>query len=417
MVGSSLSGYIHGLIIDKKRNTKWSKIALISSFIISIGLLGFFKYSDFFIENINNIFKSEISLLRISLPIGISFYTFQILSYNIDVYKNEAKVQKSFIKFATYVALFPQLIAGPIVRYTTIEEQLTYRVTNIDNISSGMKRFIIGLGKKVLIANTLAEVSNIFLTSSEKSVLFYWIVAITFTLHIYFDFSGYSDMAIGLGKIFGFDFLENFNYPYISTSITDFWRRWHISLSTWFRDYVYIPLGGNRCSKLKWIRNVLVVWFLTGFWHGAEWNFIIWGLYFGIILLLEKLVFHKVLPKLPKFIKHIYTLFLVIIGFVIFNATSLTDVLTSLEGMFGLLDIPLSNFETIYYLKSYLVVTLVAIVGATPLMKTLIIKIKNNQKGEKVLTVLEPIFCLILLLAVTASLVDGSFNPFLYFRF
>ena len=287
MIGSSLSGYIHGLLIEKARGTKYAKIPLISSVVVSIGLLGFFKYSNFFIKNINSLFKTNIGLLSIALPIGISFYTFQILSYTIDVYRGEAKVQKNPIAFATYVSLFPQLIAGPIVRYSTVQDELDNRKHSFSDIAYGVGRFAIGLGKKIIISNTLAEFGNILNGLSERTVLSYWIYAITFTLQIYFDFSGYSDMAIGLGRVFGFHFLENFNYPYISKSITEFWRRWHMSLGTWFRDYVYIPLGGNRVPKWRWLLNTMIVWMLTGFWHGAEWNFIIWGLYFGVILLLK----------------------------------------------------------------------------------------------------------------------------------
>ncbi|MBQ9745678.1 MAG: MBOAT family protein, partial [Clostridia bacterium] len=298
MVCSSLSGYIHGLLIEKFRGTGFSKAALISSLVVGLGLLGFFKYSDFFIQNMNNIFKTEISLLSVALPIGISFYTFQVLSYTIDLYRGDAKVQKNFFDFTTYVSLFPQLIAGPIVRYATVQDEIEHRTHSFEDIAYGVGRFAIGLGKKILLSNTLAELGVILAGLSQRTVLSYWISAIAFTLQIYFDFSGYSDMAIGLGRVFGFHFLENFDYPYISGSVTEFWRRWHISLGTWFRDYVYIPLGGNRVPKWRWVLNILIVWALTGFWHGAEWNFIIWGLYYGIILLIEKLFLLKALEKL-----------------------------------------------------------------------------------------------------------------------
>ncbi|HKM29851.1 MAG TPA: MBOAT family O-acyltransferase [Bacilli bacterium] len=417
MIGSSLLGFIHGLVIDKYRGTKGAKVALASSIISSVVILGFFKYADFFIENINDLLALELGLLHIALPIGISFYTFQILSYTIDVYRGEAKVQKSFIKFATYVSLFPQLIAGPIVRYTTIEEQLTTRHTSWDDIYIGSKRFIIGLAKKVIIANTLAEVGVLFANSADKSVALYWLLAISFMLQIYFDFSGYSDMAIGLGRIFGFDFLENFNYPYIAKSITEFWRRWHISLSTWFRDYIYIPLGGSRVNFLKWVRNILLVWLLTGFWHGSEWNFILWGVYFGVLLILEKLFIGKILERLPKIVHHFYLLFLVLIGFVIFNSNGLKDMVTNFSGLFGGLDIPAINKETIYYLRNYIVPIFVAIIGSTPLLTKAIVKIKSYKKGEKIIKILEPIFLVVLLLTVTGCLISGSFNPFLYFRF
>ncbi|MDD3349154.1 MAG: MBOAT family O-acyltransferase [Bacilli bacterium] len=417
MIASSLLGYIHGLLIDKYRGTKKAKVALISSIICGVGILGFFKYADFFIANINDLFKSELGLLHIALPIGISFYTFQILSYTIDVYRGQAQVQKSFIKFATYVSLFPQLIAGPIVRYTTIEDQLSQRSSSWDNVYNGSKRFIIGLAKKVIVANTLAEVGVLFANSNDKTVVLYWLVAISFMLQIYFDFSGYSDMAIGLGRIFGFDFLENFNYPYISKSITEFWRRWHISLSTWFRDYIYIPMGGSRVNVLKWIRNILLVWLLTGFWHGAEWNFIVWGIYFGILLILEKLFIMKILKKIPAIFHHFYLLFLVLIGFVIFNANNLSTALTNIYGLFGGLDIPLINSETIYYLRNYLVIVVVAMIASTPLLSKIVTKLKEKAKGLKALQVVEPILLSLLLFIVTGCLISGSFNPFLYFRF
>ena len=307
MIISIFLTYVHGILMDKYPQHK--KKFLISSIIISVGLLIIFKYTDFIISNINMISKGNIEMLNLRLPIGISFYTFQMISYIIDVYKGEAKVQKSFLKLATYVALFPQLIAGPIVRYTTIEKEIDDREYNFKNFSNGVRRFIIGLSKKILIANVLADAINSFNASSEKTILFYWIYAIATTLQIYFDFSGYSDMAIGLGKMLGFSFPENFNYPYISSSVTEFWRRWHITLSTWFKDYVYIPLGGNRVGKIKWLRNILIVWFLTGLWHGAAWNFILWGVLYGILLIIEKLGLLKILNKIPKAISRIYVLF------------------------------------------------------------------------------------------------------------
>lgn len=417
MIGSSLSGYIHGLLIEKARGTKYAKIPLISSVVVSIGLLGFFKYSNFFIKNINSLFKTNIGLLSIALPIGISFYTFQILSYTIDVYRGEAKVQKNPIAFATYVSLFPQLIAGPIVRYSTVQDELDNRKHSFADIAYGVGRFAVGLGKKIIISNTLAEFGNILNGLSERTVLSYWIYAITFTLQIYFDFSGYSDMAIGLGRVFGFHFLENFNYPYISKSITEFWRRWHMSLGTWFRDYVYIPLGGNRVPKWRWLLNTMIVWMLTGFWHGAEWNFIIWGLYFGVILLVEKLFLLKWLEKLPKFVSHIYTLFLTVIGFVIFDATSLSSVGNSLASMFGGKGLAFSNAETLYYLKSYALILVIAAVLSTPLLKKLVELINSKKVGYNIISVLQPICYIALLLISTASLINGSFNPFIYFRF
>ena len=417
MIGASLSGWLHGIWIGAWRGRKHARVPLVSSIVIGLSGLIFFKYTDFFLANINCIFGTSISLLQLSLPIGISFYTFQILSYTIDVYRGDAAVQKSFLNFATYVSFFPQLIAGPIVRYTQIAEELGARTHSFENFAYGARRFLTGLGKKVLIANVLGEIGNVFSASDDKSVLFYWLAAIAFTLHIYFDFSGYSDMAIGLGRIFGFYFPENFNYPYISKSITDFWRRWHMTLSTWFRDYVYIPLGGNRVSRLKWVRNLLAVWLLTGFWHGASWNFVIWGLFFGVLLIIEKLFLGKVLDRLPSVLRHIYVLLAVVISFVIFNADDMSGALVNLRGMFGLNGVPLISFDALYYLRSYALVLLVAIVGATPLCKRLAERLSASEKTRRILNTAEPVFLVALLCCVTAFLIDGSFNPFLYFRF
>ena len=413
MILSIISTYICGISVDRYKNTKYSKIFLILSIIISIGLLVYFKYADFIIKNINLWFSQKIDLLHVILPIGISFYTFQLMSYVIDVYRGNAKVQKNIFKLATYVSLFPQLIAGPIVRYTTIEKQLEKREYNIKNFSLGVRRFIIGLSKKVMIANVIGNLINIFLASDEKTILFYWLYAISVMLQIYFDFSGYSDMAIGLGKMFGFDFLENFNYPYIATSITDFWRRWHISLSAWFRDYVYIPLGGNRVSKIKWIRNILIVWILTGLWHGAEWNFIIWGLYFGIILIIEKVFFLKYLEKTPKILRRIYTLFIVMISFIIFNGNGIEQILNNIKGLFGGDNIASISIESIYYFKSYFSVIIIGIIASTPILKNIV----NSKKMQKISNILEPIYLLFLFIVCTSYIIDGSFNPFLYFRF
>ncbi len=417
MLGTTVSSYIHGLLIYRFRNTKWSKVFLVSSVITSLLVLGFFKYTDFFITNINAIAKAEIPLLKIALPIGISFYTFQTLSYTIDVYRGEAQVQKSFIRLATYVALFPQLIAGPIVRYTTVEAELKERTHSFENFAVGFNRFVLGLGKKVLIANTLGELCEIFRASDEKSFVFYWVYALAFCLHVYFDFSGYSDMAIGLGRVFGFHFLENFNYPFISKSVAEFWRRWHMSLGTWFRDYVYIPLGGNRVSKLKWFRNTLVVWFLTGFWHGADWTFIVWGLYFALFLLLEKFFLAKFFAKIPRVFSHIYVLFVVAISFVIFNANGMGQAISDIGGMLGLQNVPFFNDETLYYIRSYGLVLLLGIVGATPLVKRAVEKFRATRAGDWIVTVAEPVVQIALIVVITAYLVDGSFNPFLYFRF
>ena len=413
MIFSIISTYIFGILIDKYKGTENAKIFLILSIAISVALLVYFKYIDFIIENINLFLSQKLNLMKIVLPIGISFYTFQMISYTIDVYRGDAKVQKNILKLATYVSLFPQLIAGPIVRYTTVEAELEKREYSFSKFALGIRRFIIGLGKKVLIANTLGELQNVFMVSGEKSVLFYWLYAISVMLQIYFDFSGYSDMAIGLGKMLGFEFLENFNYPYIATSITDFWRRWHISLSTWFRDYIYIPLGGNRVSKLKWLRNILIVWLLTGLWHGAAWNFIMWGLFFGIFLIIEKVFLDKYLKKLPKFLTRIYTLVAVMISFVVFNGTSVAQIGENLRGLIGIGNIPITSPESIYYLKSYFVLLVIAIIGATPILKNIV----TSDKLNKITNILEPVFLCAILIISTSYIVDGSFNPFLYFRF
>ena len=408
-----LVAYFGALLIDKYK----SKEIFLITIIIHIGLLCVFKYTDLFIGTINSIFKTNISFLNIALPIGISFYTFQILSYVIDVYRGKVKVQKNILKLATYVSLFPQLIAGPIVRYETICDELDNRDETIEKFSLGVRRFIIGLAKKVLIANMLGELCTKFSLVDERSVLFYWIFAISYMLQVYFDFSAYSDMAIGLGKMFGFTFLENFNYPFISKSITEFWRRWHISLSSWFKDYVYIPLGGSRKGTLKLVRNILIVWFLTGIWHGAAYNFILWGLFIGVFLVIEKLWLSKYISKLPKFLRNIYVLFIIMISFIMFNAGSINEAFFNIKGLFGLNKEVFINNYTIYYLKSYLIVLIIAIFGATPLFKNIIEKLKKSKCLNKIVNVLEPIFLVILLLLVTAYLIDSSYNPFLYFRF
>ena len=391
---------------------KHKKFFLVVACIYNIGLLLFFKYTDFFITNINSLLGSNIPLLYIVMPIGISFFTFQALSYVIDIYNGKSKPANSLIDFMTYLSLFPQLVAGPIVRYDDISKELVSREVNYDNFSYGVSRFIIGLSKKVLLANVLGEFVG---DLGDVNFLSSWLKPILFTLQIYFDFSGYSDMAIGLGKMFGFSFLENFNYPLISSSITDFWRRWHISLSSWFRDYVYIPLGGNRVSKFKWIRNIMIVWFLTGFWHGASWNFIIWGMYFGFILLIEKLYIGKYLKK-TKVFKYIYSLLIIIIGFLIFNTTNVSDIINSIKNMFLINKIPFYSLETLYYLRSNLVLLIVSILAATPLFKNIVLRVKKT-KFKVVVDVLEPIVYIVLLTLCTAFLIDASFNPFLYFRF
>ena len=417
MLISAFSAYIHGILIEKFREKGYSKLFLVSGLVVSLGILIVFKYMDFIIKNINYISNSNIKLLRLVLPIGISFYTFQGLSYIVDVYKKDAKVCRSFVDFATYVCLFPQLIAGPIVRYTTIEDELKNRTHSFDKFAYGVNRFVVGLAKKVILANNLGMIVDIMTKSNEKSVLSYWMVAIFFSLQIYYDFSGYSDMAIGLGRMFGFDFLENFNYPFISKSIKEFWRRWHISLSSFFRDYVYIPLGGNRVSRGRWIFNLLIVWSLTGLWHGDSWNFILWGLYFAILLIIENLFLQNILSKLPALIQHIYAKFFIIISFVIFNNENIKDLWSSLYNMFNFRGLDLYNDFSTYYLKSYTVLLIVSVIGATPILKNIIQKINKNVTGQKVISTINPILNIVLLVVVTAYLIDGSFNPFLYFRF
>lgn len=417
MLISAFSAYIHGILIEKFREKGYSKLFLVSGLVVSLGILIVFKYMDFIIKNINYISNSNIKLLRLVLPIGISFYTFQGLSYIVDVYKKDAKVCRSFVDFATYVCLFPQLIAGPIVRYTTIEDELKNRTHSFDKFAYGVNRFVVGLAKKVILANNLGMIVDIMTKSNEKSVLSYWMVAIFFSLQIYYDFSGYSDMAIGLGRMFGFDFLENFNYPFISKNIKEFWRRWHISLSTFFRDYVYIPLGGNRVSRGRWIFNLLIVWSLTGLWHGDSWNFILWGLYFAILLIIENLFLQNILSKLPALIQHIYAKFFIIISFVIFNNENIKDLWSSLYNMFNFRGLDLYNDFATYYLKSYTVLLIVSVIGATPILKNIIQKINKNVTGQKVISIINPILNIVLLVVVTAYLIDGSFNPFLYFRF
>lgn len=413
MIGEIFIAYVGARYLEKHRK----KSILVSLLAIHIGALGLFKYSDFTINNINQIFENKIPLLKLALPIGISFYTFQIISYVVDVYRGKVKAQKSFLKLATYVSLFPQLIAGPIVRYETIEKELDSRTSNFENFAYGVRRFVIGLGKKVLIANMLGELCDVFSTTNEKSILFYWIFAISYSLQIYFDFSAYSDMAIGLGRMFGFHFLENFNYPYISKSITEFWRRWHMSLSSWFRDYVYIPLGGNRKGTIILVRNIFIVWALTGIWHGANWTFVIWGLMFGIMLIIEKLFLTKHLEKMPSILQRIYVLFIVMISFIIFNANSIGEAWNNIIGLFGANGESLINASTVYYLKSYLVVLVIAIIGSTPFLKNIIEKLKTKTNANKIINLLEPIAMASILIIVTAYLVDNSYNPFLYFRF
>ena len=417
MLLAIVAAYLSGLLIEHFRdNLRLARAFLVLSVSFSLAMLGYFKYANFFIRNFNAATGLSVPLLKIALPIGISFYTFQILSYLADVYRGTVRAQKNFIDLAAYVALFPQLIAGPIVRYSDIAEQLKERRHTLEKTTAGMRRFILGLGKKVLIANLLGELCSIFRESNDKSVLFFWLYAAAYALHVYFDFSGYSDMAIGLGRIFGFDFRENFNYPFISKSMTEFWRRWHMSLGSWFRDYVYIPLGGNRVSAPRHLFNILVVWMLTGFWHGAAWNFVIWGLYFAGLLILEKIWLLKYLEGKPV-IGHLYVTAAAAVSFVIFDAPDLQQAFSYLKAMFGGSGYPLLSPEFLYYFRSYLVVFVIAMIGATPLPAKLRGRIRQTAAGESGMTIAEPLALVALLLICTAFLVDGSYNPFLYFRF
>lgn len=417
MLVAIVQGYVFGLLIERFRERKTlSKWLMIISVLISAGLLVYCKYTDFFIANFNAVTGLSLPLLKIVLPIGISFYTFQILSYTVDVYRGNVAAQKNPISLGAYVAMFPQLIAGPIVRYSDIEKQLNNRTHSIEKIALGTRRFIIGLAKKVLIANQLGELIDGFKSSGDKSVLFMWLYAVAYALHIYFDFSGYSDMAIGLGKIFGFDFPENFNYPFISKSATEFWRRWHMTLGSWFRDYVYIPMGGNRVPKARWFFNIFVVWMLTGFWHGAAWTFIFWGLFFAVLLMAEKLWYLKSLEK-HAFWAHIYKILFVLISFVLFDSASMAVAGENIGAMFGLGGLPLTSVEAVYNLRSYAVILIIGIVGSCPAFKNAALKLSEKPAGQMIVTIAEPLYLLALLAVCTGYLVDGSFNPFLYFRF
>ncbi len=421
MLFSTIVDYTHGMLVDyykKKNNMRAARIAVASSMIINLSLLGFFKYSDFLITNVNTIFGTEIGLLNLALPIGISFYTFQTMSYTIDVYRGDADVQKNIISFGAYVALFPQLIAGPIVQFKTIAEQLDHRRENFDDFASGVSRFMTGLGKKVLLANNAGIIWDTVLAYDLDTlpVLTAWIGILAYSFQIYFDFSGYSDMAIGLGRMLGFKFLENFNYPYISKSITEFWRRWHISLGTWFRDYVYIPLGGNRKGPAKHIRNICIVWLLTGIWHGANWNFIIWGVYFGILLLIEKFFLAKILNKLPTAVSHIYTLFLVVISWAIFAIEDMSKLGKYLGAMFGAGG-SLADTNSLYLLISNAILFIILAFASTPAPKAIADKLITKLGERPSNAIVKNAFFAVILLLSTAYIVDASYNPFLYFRF
>ena len=423
MLFSTVVDFAHGLLVEKYREQpKKAKRVVLSSIVINLGLLMFFKYSSFIMVNINALFGTQFSIPDIALPIGISFYTFQTMSYTIDIFRKDASAQHSMINLGTYVTMFPQLIAGPIVRYQTVAEQLNDRVETQEKFAEGVRRFIIGLGKKVLLANNIGLLWNSISTTevNQLTVLTSWIGVLAFGLQIYFDFSGYSDMAIGLGKMFGFELLENFNYPYISQSITEFWRRWHISLGTWFRDYVYIPLGGNRKGKWRTYFNVFVVWFLTGLWHGASWNFVLWGIYFGIIISIEKAFLMKWLNKLPSMIRHVYTLFLLLIGWGLFAFDNFIQLSEYFKVMFGFKGTSLYNQRTLFYLSSNAMSLIILIIASTPLMSMIYQKLERslNSNLKWILEmIIMPMIYLSILFISTAYLVDSSYNPFLCFRF
>ncbi|MDR2931536.1 MAG: MBOAT family protein [Oscillospiraceae bacterium] len=420
MLFSTVVDYVHGRLVDKYRGNKAAKAALISSVVINLALLGVFKYSDFVVASINGAFGLTIPQPNLPLPIGISFYTFQTMSYTIDVYRGDAKMQKNIISFGTYVALFPQLIAGPIVRFQTVAEQLNERRETPDMFSEGIRRFIAGLGKKVLLANNIGmlwtQISA--LAPGDMSVLGAWLGIVAFAFQIYFDFSGYSDMAIGLGKMFGFTFLENFDYPYISKSITEFWRRWHISLGTWFREYVYIPLGGNRHGLGKQLRNIAIVWILTGIWHGASWNFAVWGVYYCILLIFEKVFLLKYLEKMPAVISRIYTLLCVLIGWVIFAFDDLGAGLRYTSYLFGGSGVPFVNDRALFALTSNMIMLILLVIGSTPLPHRLSQRfLAAAQDKTFTRAALSNVVIVFIFLISVAYLVDSTYNPFLYFRF
>ncbi|MBR6709417.1 MAG: MBOAT family protein [Clostridia bacterium] len=414
MLFSIVINYAAGILIERcgEQRTK-AKRVLIVNIVINLAMLAFFKYYDLFASTLNQIPGLNIPLLHLTLPIGISFYTFQTMSYPIDVYRGDATVQRSFISFGTFVALFPQLIAGPIVRYKDIADQLAFRANSAEQFSSGVRRFVVGLGKKVLIANNIGLLWDVYKTAlpGELTVLGAWLGILAFSLQIYFDFSGYSDMAIGLGRMLGFEFLENFNYPYISKSVTEFWRRWHMSLGTWFRDYVYIPLGGNRCSKHRQFLNILIVWALTGFWHGASWTFLCWGLYYAVFLMIEKAFLLKYLKK-SAVVATVYALLVAVCGWVLFDLPTLGQAVQYYGAMFGVGSAGLASAADLFNLKSYAITFIIAIVSALPLGKHV-----YDKLPERFRRAVTPVMILCVLVLSTAYLVDATYNPFLYFRF
>ena len=412
MLVSIVQGYLFGLLIEKYRGQKAAKVLLTLSVLVSLGLLGYFKYADFFLASVNAVTGLFLPLLKLSLPIGISFYTFQVLSYVIDVYRGITAAQRNFIDLAAYVSLFPQLIAGPIVRYSDVAAQLQDRTHSVSAAAEGVRRFTVGFAKKVLLANQFGALASAYKQTQDASVLFVWLYALAFLLQVYFDFSGYSDMAIGLGRMFGFHFLENFNYPYISLSVTEFWRRWHISLSTWFRDYVYIPLGGNRVSRGKWVRNILVVWGLTGLWHGADWNFLLWGLYYGVLLLIEKLWLGKYLERLPKALRWLLCMILVCIGWVMFNLTDFVQMRCALARMFSFTHVALpQSLAADVSIVPPLLWMLPALVFSTPVCRR--VHLGESCGAE----IVRNVVCLALLAVCIVFSVSATFNPFIYFRF
>ena len=417
MMLSIVINYFCGLKIGVEDEHK-RKRALFWGVFVNLALLGVFKYTGFFTENVNAVFGLQVEVKHLPLPIGISFYTFQSISYLVDIYRRVCEPQKNIVKMGLFISFFPQLIAGPILKYYDIASQIDKRQVTLPLFNEGAVRFLQGLAKKVIIANIMAKTADeIFaLGISDISTPTAWIGIIAYTFQIYFDFSAYSDMAIGLGRIFGFHFIENFNYPYISASVTEFWRRWHMSLGSWFRDYVYIPLGGNRVSKAKWFRNIFIVWLLTGLWHGAAWTFILWGLFFAVFLTAEKLWYGEALAQ-TRFLKHLYVLLLIAVSFVIFDAASVSDAFRTIGSLFGLGGLPRSDVLARYYFDSYSGVFLVAIVGATPLPAKIVRQFSEDGPGKKIMSVVEPVVLLALLAVCTAFLVSGSANPFLYFRF
>jgi len=422
LLASIAVNYLGGLFVTKPKSRKFQKLILFSAMAVNIGLLGWFKYANFTASLLISL-GLPIEIPNVVLPIGISFFTFQGASYVIDVYRHGAAVQKNPLNVALYVALFPQLVAGPIVRYTTVENEITCRSHTVKAFADGVTRFMLGFGKKMIIANAMGEIADqIFAIDIENALTtpLAWVGAVAYTLQIYFDFSAYSDMAIGLGHMFGFNFLENFNYPYIADSVTDFWRRWHISLSTWFRDYVYIPLGGNRCSKARHIFNLMVVWSLTGLWHGANWTFIVWGMYFGVLLILEKYVLHKVLPKIPSVIRHIVTLLIVIISWVLFRSDTITDAISYLGVMFG--NSAESDYSryAFYYIRQYYPEWILGIVAVFPVKKLCEKYIDRHSENTAVYIFGQfapKLLAVIVFVLGYFKLVSGSFNPFIYFQF